>query len=100
MAKIVETRADAPFTEFVLRFRVCRGTGGETVGFVMPWLGDHGGSVEQAAEELGQPVALAFQAALRQSEQECLRHVWVDDPDHLFPPDKRPAIRLANIPPA
>lgn len=98
MPRIVERRADAPFTEFVIQFRVSRKADGQIVGFVMPWLGDHGGTVEQAAEELGRPAAVAFRQALAQCEQEGLRHVWVDDPDNLFAPDKRP-LGLANLPP-
>lgn len=94
MPVVISSRMDAPFTEFVLEFRVFADEKGDILGFVMPWLGDYGGTAEQAAAQLGQPVKQAFAAALVECAQQGLRYVWVNDPGNLFPPDNTPGPSL------
>ena len=93
MVSIIERRqeaGEAPFVEFRVH------TDPEGAPGLATWeYREHAGprAALQAPEcEVGSPVDEVFRDAIRYAVEHGIPFVWVNDPQRLFPPDKRPPL--------
>ena len=94
MVRIIEHRDEAPAGVHVVEFRVypSPSDASRVLGYVVPYVASESGEWGRAHTtfEFGEPVDEAFLIALALCEKHDAEVLWVHDPAHLFPPDKRP----------
>ncbi len=93
MVSIIEKRqeaGDAPYVEF----RVHAGPEGAPALATWEYL-EHAGpraALGTPEYEMGAPIDEIFRDAIRYAAEHRIPFVWINDPEHLFPPDKRPPL--------
>ncbi|MGD0189008.1 MAG: hypothetical protein ABR953_15045 [Candidatus Acidiferrales bacterium] len=94
MTRIIEHRDEASTDARVAEFRVYPSPEDRSrvLGYIVPYLGSEGGESARTRTEFefGEPVVEAFLLALALCQKHEVKFLWVHDPEHLFPPDKRP----------
>jgi len=87
MAQVVDRLEDAG----VIRFRVYRSPRDSNL-ILASWqhAADENGMGSIGQSQLGTPVEIEYQRAIREAAEYGVPFVWVDDPGGLFPPAKRP----------
>jgi hypothetical protein len=87
MIRIIEHRQDADAGEEVFELRVFQSEGGGVRACVVPadLPLNH-----VMMDDMSEPAAEAFLAALTLCEKEAISNLWVHDPLGLFPPPDRP----------
>jgi len=92
MVQVIDKLEDADGAEYI-QFRVYRSSNNLILGSWQHAVDEPGrmGSIGQSAPGvLGVSVEIEFQCALSWAAQYGVPFLWVDDPDRLFPPAKRP----------
>ena len=96
MVRIIERREEASPDAHVAEFRVYPSPDNlhRILGYVMPYVASKAGEAARTLTpfEFGEPVEEAFGIALALCEKHGVKLLWVHDPQHLFPPDKRPLL--------
>jgi hypothetical protein len=90
MVQVIDRIEDAGGTEYI-KFRVYRSSRDHNLilGSWQHAVDEHGmGSIGQS--QLGVPVEIEFKRAFNEAAQYGVPFLWVDDPEGLFPPGKRP----------
>ena len=94
MLRIIEHRDEASHDEHVAEFRVYPSPEDpqRVLGYLMPYVSSPVGELARMRTgfEFGEPVGEAFLIVMTLCEKHDLKILWVNDPDRLFPPNKRP----------
>ncbi len=100
MLRIIEHRDEASPDEHVADFRVYPSPEDprRVLSYVMPYVASPVGESARIRTgfEFGEPVGDAFLIAVALCEKHNLKILWVNDPERLFPPNKRPVRDLST----
>jgi hypothetical protein len=92
MVQVIDRMEDARGAECI-KFRVYRSPRdpNRTLANWQHGVSEHG-MASIGTSQLGVPVEIEFQRVVNEAAQYGVPFVWVDDPEGLFPPAKRPQI--------
>jgi hypothetical protein len=92
MVQVIERLEDAGGAEYI-KLRVHRSSR-DPHRILGSWLHpvDEHGMASIGQSPLGSPVEIEFKRAFNEAAQHGVPFLWVDDPEGLFPPAKRPQI--------
>ena len=89
MVQVIDKLEDADGAEYI-QFRVYRSSNNLILGSWQHAVGEPGRMASIGQSQLGTPVELDFKRAFNEAVHYGVPFLWVDDPDRLFPPAKRP----------
>ncbi|MGA2795851.1 MAG: hypothetical protein ABSE69_20555 [Roseiarcus sp.] len=99
MTRIIEHRDETSRLGEVAEFRVYPSPkdASRVLGYVVPYVASKNSEWAQARTliEYAEPVGEAFLSALALCEKHNVKILWVNDPEHLFPPSKRPVLDVS-----
>ena len=93
MVQVINKLEDAAGAEYI-QFRVYRSSN-NLRGGSQHAVDEPGRMASIGQTQLGTPVELEFRRAFNEAVQYGVPFLWVDDPDGLFPPAKRPTLHEA-----